>query len=250
VKRISKLLVIPDAHANPAYDNGRFDVLGKLIADERPNVIIQTGDWGCMPSLSHYDKGTLKAEGRRYKDDCLVTQDSLARVAAPIRRLAYRPKLFLPLGNHEERINKAVNKDPELHGAISVRDLGFEDHGWEVLPYEEVLSLAGWSFCHHFTPGKGKHPASTTQALLKATYGSAIVGHKHTLEEAMTTRPDRTRIHSIFAGCYTHLKHREGWNKSNQHQDMNGVLILDDVEAGHYGAKRFITQERLWRVYG
>lgn len=250
VRYISKLMVVPDCHANPAYDNSRFDLLGRLIADERPNVIVQLGDWGCMPSLSHYDKGTLKAEGRRYVDDCNVVRDSLSRVATPVKRLAYKPKRFVVLGNHEHRISKAVNKDPELHGAISVRDLGFREHGWEVVPYEEVLALAGWSFSHHFANGVSGRPATSPQQMMKATMGSAIAGHKHTLEEHMATRPDRSRVVTIIAGCYTHLRHREDWNRGSEHMGVNGVLLMDDVQDGFYGSKRFVTQERLRKVYG
>ena len=250
MKYIPHLLVIPDAHANPDYDNERFDVLGRYIAETRPEVIVQLGDWGCMPSLSHYDKGTKKAEGRRYSDDVAVTRDSVRRFHAPWRRLAgYRPKLFITRGNHEARIDKATNQDPKLYGTLSQRDLGFEDAGWKVMPFEEPLVLAGWTFCHHITPGKARNPASSTQALFKATACSAIVGHKHTLEEAVTTRLDGSRVNSIIAGCFTHLNHREDWNRGNQHQDMNGVLSLYGVENGHYGAKSFLTQEYLRGTY-
>ena len=52
------LLVIPDCHAAPEYDNDRFTALGNFIVDEQPNIIVCLGDFGDMPSLSSYDKGT------------------------------------------------------------------------------------------------------------------------------------------------------------------------------------------------
>ena len=35
-----KLLIIPDAHAEPNYDNDRFAWLGNLIFEEKPDVVV------------------------------------------------------------------------------------------------------------------------------------------------------------------------------------------------------------------
>ena len=39
-----KILVIPDGHAHPDYDNDRFDYLGRFILDQRPDTIVCIGD--------------------------------------------------------------------------------------------------------------------------------------------------------------------------------------------------------------
>ena len=62
-------LVIPDQHAHPDNNNDRFEWLGKLIVDLKPDVVINLGDMADMPSLCTYDKGTKGFEGRRYKQD-------------------------------------------------------------------------------------------------------------------------------------------------------------------------------------
>ena len=69
MKGKKNLLVIPDCHAAPEYDNDRFTALGKFIVDEQPDIIVCLGDFGDMPSLSSYDKGTKGFEGRRFKKD-------------------------------------------------------------------------------------------------------------------------------------------------------------------------------------
>ena len=45
-----KLLIIPDAHAEPNYDNDRFTWLGNLIFEEKPDVVVCLGDWFDMAS--------------------------------------------------------------------------------------------------------------------------------------------------------------------------------------------------------
>ena len=37
---VPKLLIIPDAHAEPNYDNDRFTWLGNLIFEEKPDVVV------------------------------------------------------------------------------------------------------------------------------------------------------------------------------------------------------------------
>ena len=64
-----KHLVIGDSHAKPGISNRRFEWLGKLILDEKPDVIIDIGDFEDMPSLSSYDVGKKSYEGRRYIKD-------------------------------------------------------------------------------------------------------------------------------------------------------------------------------------
>ena len=64
-----KLLIIPDAHAEPNYDNDRFTWLGSLIFEKKPDVVVCLGDWFDMASLSSHDKGKKSFEGRRYKQE-------------------------------------------------------------------------------------------------------------------------------------------------------------------------------------
>ena len=68
-KEILKILVIPDSHAHPDYDNKRADYLAKLIIDETPDVVVNIGDKWDFNSLSSYDKGKRSFHGRSYKKE-------------------------------------------------------------------------------------------------------------------------------------------------------------------------------------
>ena len=62
---MSRHLVVPDPHAHPDFSNIRFDWLAQLIIDLKPDHVICLGDFGDLPSLCSYDKGTKGFEGRR-----------------------------------------------------------------------------------------------------------------------------------------------------------------------------------------
>src|SRR5271166_5340735 len=131
-------LIIPDCHAHPNYDNKRFKALGRYIAERQPETIICIGDFADMSSLSHYDKGKLTGEGRRYKKDLEVVADAQARLFTPIIKVkGYKPRLIMCLGNHEDRITRAIQDDPTFEGQHGMEDLQYEQFGWEVHPFQE-----------------------------------------------------------------------------------------------------------------
>jgi hypothetical protein len=258
-----KVLIIPDAHAHPQFDNTRFSWLGQLIAEERPDTLVCLGDFADMPSLSGYDKGKKSFEGRRYKKDVDAARDAMSMMMGPTevyneglrlrRKQQYKPKKVMLLGNHEDRINRAINDHAELDGTIGMNDLGYADAGWEVIPYQDSVNVAGFQMSHHFASGVGGRPisgmnvaATMTRLLLK----SAVIGHNHVFDWCERTRPDGTKVVGISAGCYTHPKFVESWNKGTFHMYWRGVIVLDDAKDGYYGAMRCVTQDHLKKLYG
>ena len=123
-------LVIPDVQVKDGIDSSFLTCVGNYAADKRPDVIVQIGDFADMSSLSSYDKGKKSFEGRRYKKDIEASIIAMDNLIVPIekeqRRLSknkkrgWNPQLVLTLGNHENRINRAVEDSPELDGVISV----------------------------------------------------------------------------------------------------------------------------------
>jgi predicted phosphodiesterase len=244
-----KLLIIPDAHAHPKYDNARFEWLGRLLQAEKPDTVVCLGDFADMPSLSAYDRGKRGFEGRRYKSDIEITRDALAKLGPKPRN----QKRIMCLGNHEDRINRATNDHSELDGTIGIVDLGYAEAGWRVVPYQASVDVAGWRFSHHFASGIAGRPIGGVNAaanLIRTLHQSACVGHSHVFDVSERTRPDGSKVVGLVAGCYAHRRQVEGWNAGTQHMYWNGITILDDARDGYYGALRCITQDRIRKLYG
>jgi hypothetical protein len=133
------ILVIPDQHAHPDHDNDRADWLGQYIKDTKPEIVINMGDAADMPSLSAYDKGKASFHGRNYEADINSHLDFQERMWAPIRsskrKMPYRVVL---IGNHEQRLKKVLEYQPELAGeryGVSFRNFDFGSY------YNETVSL-------------------------------------------------------------------------------------------------------------
>ncbi len=204
------ILVIPDAHATPGIDNERFELLGKLIADRKPAKVVSIGDFADMPSLFLADKGKKCYEGRRYLDDINVTIDAQNRMFAPIlaemkKAKKWKPEFYITLGNHEQRIQKAIEAEPMLDGAISLADLAYEEFGWRVSKFRDVLELDGIFFNHYFSNGnmdKAMSGVSAPRNMLAEKARSMVSGHSHLLQHAIKTSLDGTKIKALVVGCY------------------------------------------------
>src|SRR3990167_9302174 len=111
-----KIAVIPDVQAMPNVPLDHLTWCGKYLADKQPDVIVCIGDFGDFPSLSHFERGTLEFEGRRYKKDLDAFHKAMDLLMTPLAKGNAKAKLEFTLGNHEDHIRRAVSEDAKLEG--------------------------------------------------------------------------------------------------------------------------------------
>jgi hypothetical protein len=222
-------------------------LLGKLIIDRKPDIIVNIGDMADMGSLCSYDKGKKSFEGRRYKKDIEAVWDAQHKLFAPIveynrqqkasKHAQYKPRLVLTLGNHENRINRATEQQAELDGTISVQDLKYEVFGWEVIPFLEPISIEGVNFAHYFTSGvmgrpiSGQHPC---YSLITKQLASCVQGHSHLREFAERTTTEGRRIMGLTVGCYLDEEQIEAYAGEANKMWWRGLVMLHDVNDGQF----------------
>ena len=237
-----KHFVIPDLQVKPGHNLEYLTRIGKYIVDKKPDVIICLGDAADMASLSSYDVGTKAFEGRRYRTDVECVQTAMDNLLGPLReynekarrghRERYSPRLVLTLGNHEQRINRATNSDPKLDGVLSIDDLRYREHGWEVHNFLDVVVIDGVAYSHYFTSGVLGRPCTSAAAQLSRKHMSCVAGHQQGFQVATGHRADGKRLTSIIAGsCYEHDEDYMG-PQGNKH--WRGCLMLHEVNDGEF----------------
>jgi len=234
-----RILVLPDVQAKPGVDFSYLARIGAYMVEKKPDVVVCIGDFADMPSLSSYDKGKKSFEGRRYKRDIEAAQFAMQAFLKPLnehnekhKSRPYKPRMVLTLGNHEERIDRAVNDDPKLDGMLSVKDLAYEEYGWEVVPFLKVVVIEGVAFSHYFTTGVMGRPASSAQAQLRKTSMSCFAGHQQGKQITYGSRADGKTITSIISGsCY---EHSEGYLGPQGNQHWRGFWMLNDCQDGSF----------------
>lgn len=253
-----KIAVIPDTQAKPGVDLSYMSWIGSWIANQRPDVIVHLGDAFDFPSLSSYDKGTKKFEGRRLKADIEAGKESMELLFEPIQKLqanqrrfrkkVYNPRKVFCLGNHEERLIRLANNAPELSGFVGYEALALDDYGWEVYDYLKPVKIQGINFVHYLAnPFSGRPYGGSALSQLKHVKESFVVGHKQTLDIAIQPSLSGRMVMGVIAGAaYPHDEDYKGY-QGNFH--YRGVLMFDDAKDG-YGDLSCMSLKRMEEIYG
>lgn len=249
-------LIIPDCQVKPGHDFTYLNKLGHYIVEKKPDKIICIGDFADMASLSSYDKSKKSFEGRRYKADIKAAHSAMAALLSPMwefndrarrnKEKLYRPELILTLGNHENRINRAVENSPELEGVLSVDDLQYEEFGWDVYPFLDVVVVDGIAYSHYFVTGVAGRPASTAAAQLRKANMSCVAGHQQGKQVAYATRADGKTVTSIIAGSF--YEHDEDYMGPQGNKHWRGFIVLHEVDDGAFD-EMYVSLDYLNRKY-
>lgn len=243
-------LVIGDSHSDPEVPNDRYRWLGRLIADLKPNAVIDIGDWADMGSLSHFDYGKRSFEGRRYWKDIDHAVKARETLNNELRKLKHKLRLIHLEGNHEHRITKATDSDPRLDGLVSTADLKVVELGWEHHHFMVPVVVDGICYSHYFPSGINGRPIGGTNlsaSLLRLGFMSCVQGHSHLFDYAERTRADGQRIMGVNVGCY--FKHNMSWAGTSNQMYWRGIVVLHDVANG-YGQVEKISLESIEKNYG
>ncbi len=253
-------LVLPDRQANPRSKHLVDTAIGNYIVTHQPKVIINIGDHADMESLSTYDIGKKSYEGRRYSADVEASTKAHEAMWRPVaehnaklrelRQKVYNPLKIITLGNHENRINRAIESDPKLDGTIHMDDLEFSRWYDRVFPFLQPAIVDGVCYVHYAYKKlphqaiSGKHQA---RSILDTYMMSVTVGHTPEFHYAESYRGDDRRIQCIVAGaCFDHDEEYAGPRNKRY---WRGIVHKRNVKDGQYDFET-VSLDRLLRDYG
>lgn len=180
-----RILVIGDLHQDPRQPH-RLEVLtwlAKHASERRYDRIIQIGDWSTFDSVNQHDDNSTKAA--RFKPSVKDDLENLTASHQAFRAgiaVDYKPKLDIVLGNHENRLERFENANPETAQTFTLaRDETFAQFGWRTRPYGELFYVEGVAFTHHPTNGAGRAYGGKTgpQRAANESTVPVVSGHTH-----------------------------------------------------------------------
>ena len=234
-------LIIPDTQCKEGNPIDHLTWAGKYAVDMKPDVIVHLGDHWDMPSLSVYDIGKKSFEGRTYMADVEAGIRGMQAFLAPIyeeqarlirnKDKRWNPRMVFCIGNHEERIMRAIESDRKLDGLMGYDDLML-DADWEVHDFLKVVVIDGVAYSHYMVSGSMGRPIGTAQQMVNKTHMSCVVGHQQGRQVAYGRKADGSSITCIIAGsCYDHNEDYMGI-QGNKH--WRGVVVLNEVDNGSF----------------
>jgi hypothetical protein len=229
-----RMAIIPDAQVREGIPTDHLGAAGRYCAEKRPDVIICGGDWWDMPSLSTHNKpGSIEHENARYMSDIDAGLRAMESFVTPIAKAAgYAPSMIFVEGNHEYRIDRAVNADPKLEGVLSRDDLRLPSFGWTVIPFLQPVIVGGVAFNHYFPSGVMGRPITTARALLSKMHASCFAFHQQGRDIAYSRRADGGILTAIISGSF--YQHDEAYMSPLANKHWRGMWMLHEVKDGQF----------------
>lgn len=246
-------------HASPETSNERFDWLGGLIHDIKPDYCVDLGDGADMKSLNSYDTKKPQAlVAQSYERDIMSYNESQELLRYRFKKSkSKRPRWYGFEGNHEARIRTAITFDPRLEGSkygISFKHLQTNKWFDEYHEYNNgapaIHNYDGVDYAHFVGAGNfgraisGVHHA---YGLLQKRYRSVSVGHSHKRGVYFKDDVGSNGIIGTVVGCYKGAP--ESWAGQANGEWWKGVLIKRNIQDGMY-EPQWISLETLRRTYG
>ena len=260
--KTSTHLIIGDSHAHCEEGNQRFESLGRMVKDIKPDVVVDIGDSADMSSLLMYETGSKKPifEGFSYWKDIDAYHDAKERYHHCLKGSRKTPRHIRIIGNHEARIDRLIEAEPRFLGMLGLEDLGDEDFGWEVVPFLEPIDVDGVVYSHYFKSPGGERPvggAMPARAVLMKYPGSftRVFGHTHAFgffEDADgSPGSSRDKITAFNCGCYFDPS-MSGmrWAKTDTNRWRSGILILEVGARGQVGSWKWVDYWDVQKTWG
>lgn len=258
---LKRHIVIPDTQIRPGVRTDHIVWLARFIAEHRlPDHVQFLGDWWDMPSLSTWSKkGSLETEGRRIQADRDAGYSAMEMFFGELERLGVSIASFgFTMGNHEDRLSRAVQEDPRLLGLIDLETFyGLQDFPIKVAPFMMPQHFDGVTYCHLFdlnangdtTGRRAGQPSASVQ--VRRVRGSSVAGHKQGYSVAHLTHPyalpwERETFAAIFGSFYLHLENYRG---PTDGYERRGVLVIDDLNGWGMGSPRPVPIDYLEEHY-
>lgn len=236
-------MLIPDTQCKPGGDTRHLTGAGNYLVDKQPDRLIHMGDNWDMPSFSSYDKGKKRAEGQRYHLDIKAGNEGMDALMAPLHaynakqrrngKKQYKPDMHFLIGNHEERIMRYCEDNPELDGQLGYHDFNLIRHGFKVHDFNEIVELDGISYAHYFyLPNSGRPYCSMIETRLKQIGFSFSMGHQQ--GKAVGARylaNGQVQRGLVVGSFYVHDEHYKG-PQGNEH--WRGCIYKHEVKDGNY----------------
>lgn len=259
------ILPIPDCHVEPNQSQERFNKLGNLILDKKPDIILFMGDFVSLSSLSRWDSDKkLTMEGKRYINDITAANEALDLILKPYyhylfkcnsywkvgKAKQYSPKIYYLGGNHEYWLQRYVELNPQMEGHIDVpKDLKLQNRNIEFVPYKKYVEIDNILFTH-VPINAAQQPVGGKYALhraLELTAKSIVFAHTHKWEQtAIHRHAGGNLIQALTCGCY--FEETPVYAEDCIHSYWKGVSILTTNGKGNFDAEQ-ISLDRIYSTY-
>jgi len=214
-----------DIH-HPYHDDRCISCLFQVIKDIKPSIFILGGDNMDFNTISYYNRHKPKlVEGSRIGRDY---KRFYGDILFPLNEILGEDcEKYFMFGNHEERIDRLIESQPNLEGLIEVeKNLPLED--WIVKKYKDIITFGHMNFSHGLYWNK-YHSNKTVQIYQK----NIFYGHVHTHQVYTSISPiNCLPKQAVSVGCL--CNRNAEYKKEEPNHWVNQFLIFYLLSDGSF----------------
>ena len=217
--KVTKVCVIGDLHDAPAIPKERLRWLGKHIKNTKPDQVVQIGDFLSLDSCCwHIDNATMQARKNKgtFIDDINSFDAALEELNKGIGN-NFKVKKHCTLGNHENRLWKWEDRNPEYYN-MGKRELfgTLKKYGWTASEYGEFYFIDGVGFTHvpFNVMGREFGGVSVERNIGQSSLFDVVFGHTHKFNDVRCPKIGNSNyIRVVNVGCSLPMNHIESYAK-------------------------------------
>ena len=252
--KVTKVCVIGDLHDAPAIPKERLRWLGKHIKNTKPDQVVQIGDFLSLDSCCwHIDNATMQARKNKgtFIDDINSFDAALEELNKGIGN--YKVKKHVTLGNHENRLWKWEDRNPEYYN-MGKRELfgTLKKYGWTASEYGEFYFIDGVGFTHvpFNVMGREFGGVSVERNIGQSSLFDVVFGHTHKFNDVRCAKIGKSNyIRVVNVGCALPQHHVESYAKLSTTGWFWGLCELTIFD-NHIQDVNTISMTTLEEMYG
>lgn len=235
MRKFPRHIAIPDTQTKRGVRIDHIHAAGVYCSLKKPDVIALLGDMGDFESCSFWDRKDWDFGQRSYQHDMNALEVMLQTFLAPIieesERTGWVPYIFVTMGNHEDRVDRALSsaKMARFRDAIEhPRDL-YKRYGIETFEFKEPVIVDGIAYCHYFAnPMTGRPLGGMMATRLKNVGFSFTMGHQQLLDVGNRQLANGQVQRAAVAGAF--YMHDENYKGPQGNLHWRGILVKNEVD--------------------
>jgi len=219
---MKKILILPDAHITVKIPKP-YQLVKKFVKDFKPDETILLGDFMDVESLSAWDMDKKRLmEGRRFQKEVDVANKELDYLQKYSKKITYLE------GNHEWRIGRYLDKNPEMEGLLELPlKLNLDKRKIKFLPMNNLYKVGHMYFTHGMWVNKYHAQQHLTRLGCNVCYG-----HAHDSQTAMLNMKMQKPVMAYGLGCL--CGHEPDYLKGRPASWLNQFAVMYLSDNGDY----------------
>lgn len=175
----------------------------------------------------------LSKEERRYVDRCAEARRVILPAPRGLQGWLWELRCVFVIGNHEQRIQRHVEANPELRRTLGYHAFNLKQWGWEVHDFLHPIVVDGLSYQHYIpNPNTGRNWGGVLEQRVAKIGYSFVSGHEQGKRSGERYLQNKLTQRGLVVGSY--YLHDEGYKGPQGNYHWRGCVVLHNVAHGDF----------------